>query len=76
MTAFRERKCCNGYFFEQYSHEPFIATSRFWISILGKAEEYKEALEQKRESGYAALRLMENHLTIHNFFCRRALYYC
>ena len=55
-------------FFEQYSHEPFIATSRFWISILGKAEEYKEALEQKRESGYAALRVMENHLTIHNFF--------
>ena len=55
-------------FFEQYSHEPFIATSRFWISILGKAEEHKEALEQKRESGYAALRVMENHLNIRNFF--------
>ena len=57
-------------FFEQYSHEPFIAKSRFWISILGKAEEYKEALEQKREPGYAALRVMENHLSIRSFFVK------
>ncbi|MBE9036883.1 glutathione S-transferase family protein [aff. Roholtiella sp. LEGE 12411] len=55
-------------FFEQSSHEPFIATSRFWISILGKAEEYREAIEQKRKPGYAALSLMENHLTSHTFF--------
>ncbi len=55
-------------FFEQYSHEPFIATSRFWISCLGKAEEYREALEQKRESGYAALSVMENYLKSHTFF--------
>ncbi|MBD6616281.1 glutathione S-transferase family protein [Komarekiella sp. 'clone 1'] len=55
-------------FFEQSSHEPFIATSRFWISILGKAEEYREAIEQKRKPGYAALSLMENHLTSHIFF--------
>ncbi|NMG11002.1 glutathione S-transferase family protein [Brasilonema sp. UFV-L1] len=50
-------------FFEQYSHEPYIATSRFWISILGKAQEYHEAIEQKREPGYAALRIMEKHLS-------------
>ena len=55
-------------FFEQYSHEPFIATSRYWISILGKADEYKEALEEKREGGYAALEVMENHLTGKTFF--------
>jgi glutathione S-transferase len=55
-------------FFEQSSHEPYIATSRFLISILGKAEEYKEALAQKREPGYAALRVMENHLKEHYFF--------
>lgn len=55
-------------FFEQYSHEPNIATSRFWISILGKAEEYREALEQKRQAGYAALSVMEKHLTYHTFF--------
>lgn len=55
-------------FFEQYSHEPFIATSRYWISILGKADEYKEALKEKHERGYAALEVMENHLTGKNFF--------
>ncbi|MEO1429240.1 MAG: glutathione S-transferase family protein [Cyanobacteria bacterium J06633_8] len=55
-------------FFEQYSHEPFIAKSRYWISILGKAEEYKEALKEKHQCGYAALEVMENHLTGKNFF--------
>lgn len=55
-------------FFEQYSHEPFIATSRFWITYLGKAEEYIEAIEQKRAPGYAALAVMEKHLQQHNFF--------
>ncbi|MCC5644562.1 glutathione S-transferase family protein [Nostoc sp. CHAB 5824] len=54
--------------FEQYSHEPFIATSRFWISILGKTEEYSGAIKQKREPGYAALSLMDKHLTSHTFF--------
>lgn len=55
-------------FFEQYSHEPYIATSRYWISILGKSQEYQDALEQKREPGYAALTEMERHLTPHTFF--------
>jgi glutathione S-transferase len=55
-------------FFEQYSHEPYIATSRFWILILGQAEEYRDALEQKRQPGYAALAVMENHLKYHAFF--------
>ncbi|MEH2090394.1 glutathione S-transferase family protein [Nostoc sp.] len=54
--------------FEQYSHEPFIATSRFWISILGKTEEDSEAIKQKREPGYAALSLMDKHLTSQDFF--------
>ncbi|WP_392532424.1 glutathione S-transferase family protein [Nostoc sp. C117] len=54
-------------FFEQYSHQPFIARSRFWISILGKAKEYSEAIEEKREPGYTALNLMEKHLTSHTF---------
>lgn len=55
-------------FFEQYNHEPNIATSRFWISYLGKAQEYRQALEQKRQLGYAALTEMEKHLTSHSFF--------
>lgn len=54
-------------FFEQYSHEPFIATSRFWY-MTGKADEYKEALQQKQAAGYAALGVMEQHLQNHAFF--------
>ena len=55
-------------FFEQYSHEPFIATSRYWISILKKEKEYQEELKSKQQGGYAALRVMENHLHSHSFF--------
>ncbi|KAB8334205.1 glutathione S-transferase family protein [Scytonema tolypothrichoides VB-61278] len=55
-------------FFEQYSHEPYIATLRFWISILNKAQEYHEVIEQKREPGYAALVVMEKHLSNHAYF--------
>ena len=54
-------------FFEQYSHEPFIATSRFWY-MTGKAEEYQEALQQKQAPGYAALGVMEQHLEKNDFF--------
>lgn len=55
-------------FFEQSSHQPFIAKSRFWLSILGRPEEYRTAIEEQREPGYAALKVMENHLTTHEFF--------
>lgn len=55
-------------FFEQYSHEPFIATSRFWLTYAGKSEEYTEAIKQKRAPGYAALAVIEKHLQQHSFF--------
>jgi len=54
-------------FFEQYSHEPFIATSRFWY-LTRKAQEYQEALQQKQAPGYAALGVMEQHLAENEFF--------
>ncbi|WP_293156435.1 glutathione S-transferase family protein [Microcoleus sp. bin48.metabat.b7b8b9.023] len=54
-------------FFEQYSHEPFIATSRFWY-LTGKAQEYQDALQQKQAPGYAALGVMEQHLEKNDFF--------
>jgi glutathione S-transferase len=54
-------------FFEQYSHEPFIATSRFWY-LTGKAQEYQEALQQKQAPVYGALGVMEQRLANHAFF--------
>ncbi|XWK89292.1 MAG: glutathione S-transferase family protein [Phormidium sp.] len=66
--SFEKAQILQWLFFEQYSHEPYIATSRYWISILGKAEEYREALNQKRAGGEAALKVMEQHLSQHHFF--------
>ena len=54
--------------FEQYSHEPNIATPRFWITELKQAEKYQKEIQQKRQLGYAALKVMEQHLQNHIFF--------
>ena len=48
-------------FWEQYSHEPFIATSRFWLH-LPNAEEFADKLAARRPGGLKALELMERHL--------------
>ncbi|MEE9596102.1 MAG: glutathione S-transferase family protein [Acidiferrobacterales bacterium] len=55
-------------FFEQYSHEPNIATVRHWIMHLGVSKEQREALAQKQKQGYAALQVMEKQLHNHEFF--------
>ena len=55
-------------FFEQYSHEPNIATSRFWLQHFELTPERKAALTQKRPLGYAALDVMEKHVTGRSFF--------
>lgn len=55
-------------FFEQYSHEPYIATSRYLIRYLKGAEKYQQTLKEKTAPGYAALDLMEKHLTKQSFF--------
>jgi glutathione S-transferase len=56
-------------FFEQYSHEPNIATPRFWITHrLEMTDERRTALETKRKLGYDALRVMERQLSSSEFF--------
>ncbi len=54
-------------FFEQYSHEPNIATPRFWITELKQADKFHQEIVQKRKLGYAALNLMEQHLQTNTF---------
>src|SRR5918999_3397935 len=49
-------------FFEQYSHEPFIATSRFWLQHKDDSPERNALLASKRDGGWAALNIMEHHL--------------
>jgi glutathione S-transferase len=54
-------------FFEQYSHEPFIATSRFWLQHKPDSPERTALLASKRNGGWAALKIMEDHLAKHDF---------
>ena len=58
-------------FWEQYSHEPNIATLRFWKDWVGHTnltEAQKLAIPGKREGGEAALKLMEKHLDGRDWF--------
>jgi glutathione S-transferase len=56
-------------FFEQYSHEPYIAVARFWKHFFAKLTPQQEAeLPGRMEKGYAALGVMEQHLARHPFF--------
>ena len=55
-------------FFEQYSHEPYIATSRFLLQHKPDTPERAAALAVRRDSGWAALKLMEGHLSKNDFF--------
>jgi glutathione S-transferase len=54
-------------FFEQYSHEPYIAVVRFW-HFAGVIEQNRQALTEKMERGYHALKVMEEHLSTRPFF--------
>ncbi len=53
--------------FEQYSHEPNIATVRFWLHS-EMTDERRAQLDTKRKLGYAALDVMQRHLTARTFF--------
>jgi glutathione S-transferase len=57
-------------FFEQYSHEPYIATSRFLLQYKPDTPERAAALAVRRDGGWAALKVMEQHLSRHDFFVR------
>ena len=58
-------------FWEQYSHEPNIATLRFWLRHVGidaLNDAQRMQISIKREAGLAALDLMDNHLESRKWF--------
>jgi glutathione S-transferase len=55
-------------FFEQYSHEPNVATPRYWITHKVMTPAREAQLPAKREAGYAALQVMEDHLAGRDYF--------
>lgn len=54
-------------FFEQYSHEPYIAVARFIKVYLGNPPEKHEELESKYPGGYKALKVMDQQLEKSDF---------
>ena len=59
-------------FFEQYSHEPYIAVARFINKYLGLPEDRKQDYLAKQEGGKKALTVMEQQLgKSHNAVHRR-----
>ena len=65
--AYARAEILQWMFFEQYSHEPNIATSRFIIKYLGNPPDKKSSLEEKQAGGYKALEIMERQLLRHPF---------
>jgi glutathione S-transferase len=55
-------------FFEQYSHEPYVAVARAWLHLFGMDEERRRQLPQKQKLGYDALGVMERYLASRTFF--------
>src|SRR5512134_592478 len=64
---FERAEALQWMFFEQYSHEPYIAVARFWIHELHKRLEWAERLKEKWEKGYQALDVMERRLKDYPF---------
>ena len=67
-ASFERAQVLQWMFFEQYSHEPFIATLRNWISYANVRERFLREIEQYQPKGYAALNVMEKHLESRTFF--------
>jgi len=63
---YRQAQTLQWLFFEQYSHEPNIAVTRFWAHA-GTVPTQPER-EAKHQGGLAALTAMERHLHSREFF--------
>ena len=59
-------------FFEQYSHEPYVAVARFMHHQ--PTPPAPDLLREKHEKGYAALDVMEGHLANHDYLAANPLH--
>jgi glutathione S-transferase len=64
----RRAEALQWMFFEQHSLEPNLGAARFWLTMVkGGRELQAHALEDWMEQGYLALRVMEQHLSRHDY---------
>jgi glutathione S-transferase len=55
-------------FFEQYSHEPYIAVMKFWTFWGGLHKKTPQELATLKDRGQSALAVMDKHLEGRDFF--------
>ena len=65
---FERAQALQWMFFEQYSHEPYIASSRYLIIHPQVQDERRALLQWMRQRGCEALAVMETALRHHDFF--------
>lgn len=68
QDAYGRAKVLQWQFFEQYSHEPYIATARYINQYLGLPKEREAEYHGKQPGGHKALRIMNQHLAAQKFF--------
>ena len=66
---YQQARVLQWQFFEQYSHEPYIAVARFISKYLGLPEERRAEYEAKQLGGHRALSIMENELLKSTYIC-------
>lgn len=73
LDSFKLAKVQQWQFFEQYSHEPYIAVARFIAKYLGLPESRKAEYEAKQLGGHKALAVMEKQLSTSPYLVGDAL---
>ena len=66
-SPYQSSKLLQWQFFEQYSHEPYIAVARYINVYLGLPAEKKTEYDAKQAGGYRALAVMEHQLKLTPF---------
>lgn len=68
VDPWQKAQALSWMFFEQYSHEPYIAVARFICGWTPVDSPRRADLPRLRERGHQALAVMERHLSSHAWF--------
>lgn len=68
QDALAKAKVLQWQFFEQYSHEPYIATARYIAKYLKMPESRTAEFYGKQAGGHKALSVMNQHLSQQDYF--------
>jgi glutathione S-transferase len=66
--AWQRAQALSWMFFEQYSHEPYVAVARFICGWTAPESSRRKDLPRLRDRAHEALRVMDEHLQSHDWF--------